>query len=238
MQVRVLFFGRIKDIVGRSEDLLELPEGARVEDAYARYASSSPALSGLRASAAASVNQELAQWSAPLCAGDEVAFLPPVSGGAVEAAARDWIEIVRQRIDAEEVLRRVKAPEDGAVVVFDGIVRNHTGARPTLYLDYEAYEPMALEKLRELAVAVRGRFGVVDGLAIVHRLGRLEIGESSVVIAVSSAHRAVAFDACRFTIDTLKRSVPIWKKEYFAGGAVWADGHTLEPIPSADNPGT
>jgi molybdopterin synthase catalytic subunit len=232
MRVRVLFFGRIKEIVGRSEDLADLPEGARVEDAFAPYTAAFPALSSLRSSVAASVNQELAEWSAPLRANDEVAFLPPVSGGAVEAATRDWIEIVRRPIVAEEVLQRVKAPEDGAVVLFDGIVRNHTKGHSTLYLDYEAYEPMALEKLRELGAAVRGRYAI-DALAIVHRLGRLEIRESSVLIAVSAAHRGVAFEACRFTIDTLKRSVPIWKKEYFADGAVWADGEALEPIPPA-----
>jgi molybdopterin synthase catalytic subunit/molybdopterin converting factor small subunit len=233
MHVRVLFFGRLKDIVGRGEDLAELPEGSRVEDLFARYRSAFPTLSGLRPSVAASVNQELADWASPLNAGDEVAFLPPVSGGAVAAAARDWIELVRRPIAAQEILDRVKAPEDGAVVLFDGIVRNHMAGRRTLYLDYEAYEPMALEKLRELAAAIRGRFSV-DALAIVHRLGRIEIGETSVLIAVSSAHRAVAFDACRFAIDTLKHSVPIWKKEYFAGGAGWAEGEVFESVPSPD----
>jgi len=241
MRVRVLFFGRLKDIVGRGEEVADLPDGARVEDLFARYAASFPALGGLRASVAASVNQELAGWAARLGSGDEVAFLPPVSGGetAVEAAARDWIELVHNPIAAPAIVERVKGPEEGALVVFDGIVRNHTGGRRTLYLDYEAYEPMALEKLCELAAAVRSRF-TVGGLALVHRLGRLEIGETSVLIAVSAAHRAVAFDACRFAIDTLKRSVPIWKKEYFADGAVWAEGEALAPIsgePAAGLPG-
>jgi len=233
MRVRVLFFGRLKDIVGRVEESAELPEGARVEDAFAHYRAAYPALAGLRASVAASVNQELAAWNAPLRAGDEVAFLPPVSGGALAAASRDWIEIVHNPISAQPIVERVKGPEEGAVVVFDGIVRNHTGGRPTLYLDYEAYEPMALEKLRELAAALRARHAV-SGVAIVHRLGRLEIGETSVLIAVSAPHRAVAFDACRFAIDTLKRSVPIWKKEYFADGAVWAEGESLVPIPGPE----
>jgi len=234
MRVRVLFFGRLKDIVGRAEDAAELPEGSRVEDVFARYRASFPALDGLRPSLAASVNQELAGWAAPVRAGDEVAFLPPVSGGSVAAAARDWIEIVRNPISAPPILDRVKGPEEGAVVVFDGIVRNHTRGRRTLYLDYEAYEAMALERLHDLVAALRERFAV-SGVAIVHRLGRLEIGESSVLIAVSAPHRAVAFDACRFAIDTLKRSVPIWKKEYFADGAVWAEGESLVPI-SAPEP--
>jgi molybdopterin converting factor subunit 1 len=235
MHVHVLFFGRLKDIVGRSEESADLPDGARVEDLFAQYRASFPALNELRPSVAAAVNQELAEWAAPLRTGDEVAFLPPVSGGTVAAAARDWIEIVHNPIATQSILNRVKGPEDGAVVVFDGIVRNHTGGRRTLYLDYEAYEPMALEKMQELSAALRARFAV-SGLAIVHRLGRLEIGESSVVIAVSAPHRAVAFDACRFGIDTLKRSVPIWKKEYFADGAVWAEGEALAPIPAPEPP--
>ncbi|HUK54745.1 MAG TPA: molybdenum cofactor biosynthesis protein MoaE [Candidatus Binatia bacterium] len=237
MRVRVLFFGRLKDIVGRGEEDAELPEGARVEDLFARYSAAFPALGGLRPSVAASVNQELAGWAARLGAGDEVAFLPPVSGGetALAAAARDWIELVHNPIPAQAIVERVKSPEEGAVVVFDGIVRNHSGGRRTLYLDYEAYQPMALEKLRELAAALRARFSV-GGLALVHRLGRLEIGETSVLIAVSAAHRAVAFDACRFAIDTLKRSVPIWKKEYFADGAVWAQGESLAPLPEPPDP--
>jgi MoaE-MoaD fusion protein len=233
MRVRVLFFGRLKDIVGRSDEAAELPEGSRVEDAFAHYRSAYPSLGALRSSVAASVNQELAAWNAPLRSGDEVAFLPPVSGGAVAAASRDWIEIVHNPIPAQSIVERVKGPQEGAVVVFDGIVRNHTGGRTTLYLDYEAYEPMALDKLRELTAALRTRFSV-SGVAIVHRLGRLAIGETSVLIAVSAPHRAVAFDACRFAIDTLKRSVPIWKKEYFADGAVWAEGEALEPIPAPD----
>jgi len=233
MRVRVLFFGRLKDIVGRAEESADVPEGSRVEDVFLLYRASHPALGGLRSSVAASVNQELAEWAAPLRTGDEVAFLPPVSGGAVAAASRDWIEIVRNPISAQPILDRVKGPEEGAVVVFDGIVRNHTGGRRTLYLDYEAYEPMAIEKLRELSAALRARFPV-SGLAIVHRLGRLEIGETSVLIAVSAPHRAVAFDACRFAIDTLKRSVPIWKKEYFADGAMWAEGEALAPIPGPE----
>jgi molybdopterin synthase catalytic subunit len=237
MRVRVLFFGRLKDIVGRGEEDAELPEGSRVEDLFARYAASHPALGGLRPAVAASVNQELAPWAARLGSGDEVAFLPPVSGGetALAAAARDWIELVHNPVAAQAIVERVKGPAEGAVVVFDGIVRNHSGGRPALYLDYEAYEPMALEKLRELAAALRSRFAV-GGLALVHRLGRLEIGETSVLIAVSSAHRAVAFDACRFAIDTLKRTVPIWKKEYFADGAVWAEGEALAPMPGPASP--
>ena len=122
----------------------------------------------------------------------------------------------------------IRQGEDGAVVVFDGIVRNHSRGRRTLYLEYEAYEKMALDALEALATEAKTRFEVRD-CAIVHRLGHLEIGETSVLIVVASAHRAAAFDACRWIIDTLKRTVPIWKKEHFADGAVWADGDPFPP---------
>jgi molybdopterin converting factor subunit 1 len=229
MRVRVLFFGQLKDIVGRAEDEAELSEGARVEDLFARYGNRFPRLAEFRASVVASVNQEFAEWRAPLAAGDEVAFLPPVSGGEYAVAGEDLIRIVRERIAADEMVAGMKAPEDGAVVVFDGIVRNNSRGRPTLYLEYEAYESMALAKMSQIAVQMRDQFDI-HRIAMVHRLGRLEIGETSVFIVVASAHRRAAFDACRFAIDTLKRTVPIWKKEYFADGAVWAEGE----IPSRE----
>jgi len=231
MHVRVLFFGRLKDIVGRAEEQAELSEGARVEDLFERYGRSFPELARFRASVVASVNQEFAGWRAPLASGDEVAFLPPVSGGSIPAEAaveEDLCALVRTRIETSEIVERMKAPPDGAVVVFEGIVRNHSGGRATLYLEYEAYEAMAIAKMREIGAEMRDKFSI-RRFAMVHRLGRLEIGETSVMIAVCSAHRGAAFDACRYGIDTLKRNVPIWKKEFFRDGAVWADGE----IPSA-----
>jgi molybdopterin synthase catalytic subunit len=231
MRVRVLFFGQLKDIVGRTDDAADVNEGARVEDLFARYGQRYPELARFRSSVVASVNQALADWRSPLAAGDEVAFLPPVSGGSEAAGVerqRQIVEIVREHIRAADLVAALKAPEDGAVAVFEGIARNHSGGRRTLYLEYEAYEPMALAKMRELGAAMREQFQV-DRVALVHRLGRLEIGETSVFIGVSSAHRRAAFDACRFGIDTLKRTVPIWKKEFFEDGAVWAEGEVLKP---------
>jgi MoaE-MoaD fusion protein len=143
----------------------------------------------------------------------------------------DIFELVREPIDPGTLIVHLRAPEDGAIVTFDGFVRNQSHNRRTLYLDYEAYEPMALAKMREIAAQLYEKFRI-HRVAIVHRLGRLEIGETSVFIAVSAPHRAAAFDACRFAIDTLKRTVPIWKKEYFEDGAVWADGE-LPPAPVA-----
>jgi MoaE-MoaD fusion protein len=139
--------------------------------------------------------------------------------------------LTREPIDVDAIVRQVRAPEAGAIVTFDGCVRNNSHNRATLYLEYEAYEAMAIAKIREIGAQLHANFPI-HRVAIVHRLGRLQIGETSVFIAVSSAHRPAAFDACRFAIDTLKRTVPIWKKEYFADGAVWADGE-LPPIRAA-----
>lgn len=146
-----------------------------------------------------------------------------------KTAENDRFELVHAPIDLVAVARRVRADLDGAVVTFDGFVRNESHGRRTLYLEYEAYESMALAKMREIGAEMHQKFPI-HRVAIVHRLGRLEIGETSVFIAVSAPHRAAAFDACRFAIDTLKRTVPIWKKEYFEDGAVWADGE-LPPAP-------
>ena len=232
MQVHVLFFGILKDLIGRSSDLVTLPDHATVADVLQHYEQSLSSHKSIMSSVAISVNQEYTAPNTKLHPGDEVALLPPVSGGA-EADA-PVVKLVGERIVPHDIVPALERPEDGAIVIFDGIVRNHSRNRRTLYLEYESYETMALSKLRELAAESLQRFAIRN-LAIVHRLGRLEIGESSVLIAVFSAHRAAAFDACRWVIDTLKRTVPIWKKEFFEDGAVWADG---EPFPDAIATGT
>jgi MoaE-MoaD fusion protein len=129
------------------------------------------------------------------------------------------IQIIRSPIQIESLVNQLRQPEDGAVVVFDGIVRNHSLGRETLYLEYESYEPMALKKMEEIETSARSRWPV-NRIGIVHRLGRLEIGEASVAIVVTSAHRKAAFEACQYVIDTLKKTVPIWKKEFFVDGEV------------------
>jgi molybdopterin synthase catalytic subunit len=150
----------------------------------------------------------------------------------------DLILLTNAPIDLGALVSHVRTPADGAVVTFDGCVRIQSHNRRTLHLDYEAYESMAVAKMHEIAAAARAQFAI-DRVAIAHRLGRLQIGETSVFIAVSAPHRPAAFDACRFLIDTLKRTVPIWKKEFFEDGAVWADGE-LPPAPPAvqSSPGT
>jgi molybdopterin synthase catalytic subunit len=152
-----------------------------------------------------------------------------VSGGSPENKSTEsdgHVRIVREPIATQATLAALKRSEDGAAVVFEGVVRDNTRGRRTLYLDYEAYEAMALKQMEGLASEARERFAV-RAISIIHRLGRLEIGETSVLIAVASAHRDAGFEACRWIIDTLKKTVPIWKKEYFEDGAVWADGEAF-----------
>ncbi len=229
MRVRVLFFGILKDRMGKSSDLLELPDGASIRDLLAHYETEVPRLKESLPALAVAVNQVYASPEAKLKAGDEVALLPPVSGGSNETVqpAR-YASIVRNPIDSQQVLNSIKRGEDGAALVFEGVVRNQSRGRKTRYLEYEAYEEMALQQMESLAAQALTQFQIRD-VAIVHRLGHLEIGETSVLIAVASAHRAAGFDACRWLIDSLKRTVPIWKKEYFEDGAVWGDG---EPFPT------
>jgi molybdopterin synthase catalytic subunit len=231
MQIRVLFFGMLKDLAGKPSDLLNLPENATLGDVLDHYEGAIPRLKEYTSSLALSVNQQYAAPEVKLSPGDEVALLPPVSGGSEQdpadgAECKSHAAIVKGAIATASLVKGIKHPEDGAIAVFEGIVRNHSRGRRTLYLDYEAYEEMALKQMEELAVRALAEFRIRD-LAIVHRLGRLEIGETSVLIVVASAHRAAAFDACRWLIDTLKRTVPIWKKEYFEDGAVWADGESF-----------
>ncbi len=239
MRVRVLAFGVLKDAFGPPAPV-ELPEGATVAILLERLRENLPAGHAaelLGSSIAVSVNAEYAQANHILRDGDEVGLLPPVSGGgptrtanALEESRADKgvsVVLTRNRIDSENLIAQAKTAEDGAIVVFDGIVRNHTRGRRTLYLDYEAYEEMAQRQMCELAAKARERFGVRH-ITLIHRLGRLEIGETSVLIVVASGHRGAAFEACRWLIDTLKQTVPIWKKETFADGAVWAPG---EPFP-------
>src|SRR5271167_2220163 len=145
----------------------------------------------------------------------------------------DVFKLVKAPIDVPALHQLVRGAEDGAIVIFDGFVRNESHGRATKYLEYEAYEPMALGKMREIGAQLHQKF-TIHRVAMVHRLGRLEIGETSILIAVSAPHRAAAFDACRYAIDTLKKTVPIWKKEYFEDGAVWAQGEPFPPeVPRA-----
>ncbi len=231
MQVRVLFFGVLKDLLSSAGEAVTVPEGTTVAHLLEqlRNGGTHPVWSSL----AVAVNREYAAHRR--CCTREMRWLCCLR--CQEARMNGWprwSHLVREPIDRDALVASLKQPADGAVVVFDGIVRDNTRGRKTLYLDYEAYEEMALAEMQKLASEAGERFAI-DRVGVVHRLGRLEIGESSIVIVVTSAHRGAAFDACRWLIDTLKRTVPVWKKEHFADGAVWTDG---DPFPAELLPGT
>jgi len=221
MKVNVLFFGVTHDLTGCAAELVELPEGETLQGLQQRCQSRFPGLLKVGRSLLVAVNQKIETGATPLHDGDEVAFLPPVSGGG----DGDIFRLTRDPISSADFSRQFRSPADGALVVFEGIVRDHSRSRSTLYLEYEAYEPMAIGKMEEVGNEAKQKFPI-DGIGMIHRLGRLEIGETSVLIVASAEHRRAAFAACQYAIDRLKQIVPIWKKEFFADGAVWAEGES------------
>lgn len=225
IKVRVLFFGAARDTVGSTEVDLTLPGNANAAIAFEHIVQSFPNLRRFGRSLLLAINQEYA--AAPdhqVHEGDELAIFPPVSGGdSTVKNSSDFIALTRAQVDVGEVARRVVLPECGATVTLDGYAREWTNGRRTLHLFYEAYEPMALRELERLANEAHRRFSIAH-IGIVHRLGKLEIGETSVAIAVSAPHRRAAFEACEWAIRELKRTVPIWKKEIFEDGEVWVEG--------------
>ncbi len=235
VRVKVLFFGSLKDIAGMSGEELELAEGATLGSVFDRYAAKFPEFGRQKRSIMLARNQEFGSPATPLTGGDEVAFLPPVSGGSgpytgeIADPAGHFFALTRRPIDTRAIVARLQRGEDGAVVVFEGVVRNNTKGRATRYLDYECYEPMALKMMarigREIAASRE-----IGRIAMVHRLGRMEIGEASVVIVAVAPHRKPAFEAALEGIDRLKKLVPVWKKEYFADGEVWVEGEWDESL--------
>jgi molybdopterin synthase catalytic subunit len=227
--IRVLFFGVLRDIVGLREDSLEVPEGGRLQFVYEHYAARFPRLRDMSASVVLALNQQFAEPASALADGDEVAFLPPVSGGAgcftheIADPAGHFFALTRDPIDAVQLSRRLLRGEDGAVVTFEGVARNNTKGRATRFLEYECYEPMAIRLMAQIGGEIAGSHAI-GRIGMVHRLGRLEIGEASVVVVTAAPHRKPAFDAALEGINRLKKTVPIWKKEFFADGEVWVDG--------------
>lgn len=220
IRITALLFGQAREWAGSSSVELELSSPATVESAFVILKASQPKLGEMERSLLFAVNEEYASLSHPLFDGDRLAVLPPVSGG--EGPVRDLFEITREPIDIAGLRARLLEGDSGAVVIFDGVARNNTRGRRTLYLEYEGYEPMALRTMEQIGGEVHERWSI-NRLGIIHRLGRIDTTESSVVIVVTSAHRKIAFEACHYAIDRLKKIVPIWKKEYFEDGAVWVE---------------
>ncbi|HEX8185020.1 MAG TPA: molybdenum cofactor biosynthesis protein MoaE [Blastocatellia bacterium] len=227
IKITALLFGQAREFAGASSLDLEVEEPATVESAFAIIKARHPKLAEMERSLLFAINEEYASASHALAAGDRLAILPPVSGGQPEG--EDVFEITRQSIDIAGLRARLLRGESGALVIFDGVARDNTKGRRTLYLEYEGYTEMALRTLAQICREVRERWPI-NRVGIIHRLGRIEISESSVVICVTSAHRRVAFEACHYAIDRLKKIVPIWKKEYFEDGAVWVEGEAMPGI--------
>src|SRR5665213_1848892 len=226
MRIRVLFFGLLKDICGRAEENLELPPGASAGSVFDHYSSAFPRLADMASSIVIARNHEFAPRAELLAEGDEVALLPPVSGGSFSQEIRDpqghFFGLTRAALDPRAVESQLLQGCDGAIVTFQGVVRNNTRGRATLRLEYECYEPMAIRKMAEIGREIAGQFAI-SRIALVHRLGTLGIGEASVAVIATAPHRRPAFDAALEGINRLKQLVPVWKKEYFADGEVWVE---------------
>jgi MoaE-MoaD fusion protein len=243
VRIRVLFFGVLRDITGRREDSLEVPEGSRLESVFESYASRFPRLRGMAESVVLALNQEFSKPSAPLAEGDEVAFLPPVSGGSGPVSSKyiheiadpetgNFFALTREPIDGAAIGKKLLRGEDGALVNFEGVARNNTKGRATRYLEYECYEAMAVKMMAQIGREIAGAYAI-GRIAMVHRLGRIEIGEASVAVVVTAPHRKPAFEAALEGINRLKRLVPVWKKEYFVDGEVWVDGEWDDAVVKA-----
>jgi molybdopterin converting factor subunit 1 len=226
VQIRVLFFGLLKDICGVAEDRIELPAGSTAGAVFDHYATAYPKLRQMASSIVLARNHDFATTKEPLAEGDEVALLPPVSGGSfaeIHDPEGHFFALTREPIDLRSIETRLLQGCDGASVTFQGVVRNNTSGRPTLRLEYECYEPMAIRKMAEIGREIATQCAI-SRIGMVHRLGTMGIGEASVAVVVTAPHRKPAFDAALEGINRLKRLVPVWKKEFFEDGEVWVEG--------------
>jgi len=224
--------------VGLREDSLEIAEGGKLQQVFEHYASRFPKLREMSGSIVLALNQQFSTPAAPLAEGDEVALLPPVSGGSsrytheIADAAGHFFALTREAVDGSALARKILQGQDGAFVNFEGVTRNNTKGRATRFLEYECYEPMAVRTMAEIGREIAAAHAI-SRIAMVHRLGRVEVGETSVAVVVAAAHRKPAFDAALEGINRLKRTVPVWKKEYFTDGEVWVDGEWDDSIVKA-----
>ncbi len=242
MKAKVLFFGVLREITGTPSESAEFAPGTSLSDVFEAYAARFPKLKPMAGNIVAARNQEFAPFTETVNEGDELAFLPPVSGGSEEEPEFEsepelWDEgnyfaLTARAIDVRKVARKLLTGAEGAVVTFEGTARNNTDGRPTRFLDYECYQPMALKKMAEIGRDIAAEPGI-ERIAIVHRLGRILIGETSVAIIITAPHRKAAFEAALEAVDRLKKTVPIWKKEQFEDGAVWVEGDWDADLPVA-----
>lgn len=216
MSIKVLLFAAYREAVGAKQVNLEIGEGVRLADVWATLAEQYPRLGVFSTTVVGAVNGEYAKLDAPVKNGDEVAFLPPVAGG-------DHFAMTEEPIDEAHLRKAVGDPGAGAILIFLGTTRNQTGGRQVDYLEYEAYTEMAENRMAAIAQEIRERWSSVKGVAIVHRIGRVDIGDASIGIAISTPHRGDAFAACRYAIDRAKEHLPIWKKEVWEGGSEWIE---------------
>ncbi|MDP2727788.1 MAG: MoaD family protein [Dehalococcoidia bacterium] len=214
MRVKIRFFASFREIAREKERTADVAIGSTPASLLATLAQEFPDMEGLRSTTVFAVNGDYVKWDRVLKDGDEVTFIPPVSGG------QGMYEITDGVLSLEEVAAKVRHPSCGAVTIFMGTVRDVSQGRKVVYLEYEAYKEMAQNKLAEIGDEIRARWGL-ERVAISHRVGRLDLGETSVIIAVASPHRDEGFAACRYAIETIKKTVPIWKKEVWEDGEAW-----------------
>lgn len=219
MRIRLRYFAIVREAFGRSEETRDVPDGTTAGALFDQLAAEVPRLTAMRRAVMLMVNQEYVDSDHVLAEGDEFVLIPPVSGGGIVEAGR-LFRVTTEPLDPRQAEAAVAATDTGATVTFTGTVRDHARGQAVTALDYEAYAPAAEKMLARVADEIHDRWGL-ERIAIIHRVGLLQPGEASVVIAISSTHRDAAFDACRYAIERLKEIVPIWKKEFYADGAIW-----------------
>jgi MoaE-MoaD fusion protein len=225
MKVCLQLYASIREAVGRRDVDLEVADGATLTELKEQIGAEFPSLQPMLKTVVFAIDDEYVPFEEKLHDGAVVALIPPVSGGSEDPLFR----VTREPMPAQELAELVRRDEDGAVALFYGVVRNHSEGRAVERLEYEAHESMALRKMQEVATETKRRFPDISEIGVWHRIGRLEIGETSLLVAVSSPHRNEAFEACHWAVDRVKEVVPVWKKEHWAGGSAWVEGHTVEP---------
>ncbi len=232
MNVSVRLFAGLRDAVGARLVTLDLPANATIVELKQRLGEDYPAVSGMLETAVAAIDDEYVSPGERVREHAEVALIPPVSGGAPdnnpEAGMSELFRITTDVLDGQALVDLVGRPEAGAVTLFYGNVRNFSEGRDVQRLEYEAHESMALKKMREVAADTKRAFPDISEIGVWHRIGTLEIGETSLLVAVSSPHRKESFDACHWAVDRIKEVVPVWKKEHWADGAAWVEGHAVD----------